>query len=251
MPSKRATKSRPPRCRRPGLRKAEESRSDEVTTGRKPARTRRGRPGDGADRAGVLVAVVGAEGRGKEMLVAIARRRFECDASLEFPARVTTRPMGGASGDVAVSRRAFRDLAAGGAFCCHWETAGQSYGLDVGVVRSLEAGRTVIVVVSRDAVDGLRSAWPDVRVVEVKAGPDAVSASWRSRATVGGEMEVSHQGDVAAAVTRFHDIIRRMRLERLTEARPLAVGDGGHPALAGLTRRAGGTAELRSGRQRA
>lgn len=204
--------------------------------------------GASAKASGVLLVVVGAEGRGKEMLVAIARRRFEADASLEFPARVTTRGFGAASGDLPVSRREFRDLAEAGAFICQWETGGQSFGLGVAARRSLEEGRTVVVVAGREAVERLRGVWADVRVVEVKAGPDTILGP---RGNAGGGLSVHHQGDVAAAVRRFHEIIVGMRLERLAEGPPVA-GKGLRAAmLKGVAAARPGTSGLRGLRHRA
>ncbi len=162
---------------------------------------------------GVLVVVVGPEGRGKEMLLTIARRRFGSDASLAFPGRITTRPAAMVDADTSVSRREFRDMVLQGAFLCHWETGGQSFGLPNTARACLDAGRTVVLVAERESVNRFREKWSDVRVVEVKAGPDTICCT-PGRA-VQGLLTVHHQGDVADAVRRFHDVLMAMRVERL------------------------------------
>lgn len=220
-------------------------RTSQKSDGRLRDRADHGNRGASSVPQGVLVVVVGAEGRGKEMLVAIARRRFESDASLEFPARVTTRGLGSECGDRPVSRREFRDLAAAGAFLCQWETGGQSFGLGTEALRSLEQGRTVVVVAGREAVERLRTAWSDVRIIEVKAGPDTIHGS---RSDAG--LAVHHQGDVAAAVRRFHEIIVGMRLERLAAA-PAAQSGNRSALLQRLAVPATATSGLRSLRHRA
>ncbi|MEQ1714174.1 MAG: hypothetical protein ABL908_22630, partial [Hyphomicrobium sp.] len=139
---------------------------------------------------GVLVVIVGAEGRGKEMLVAIARRRFEADASLEFPARLTTRSQSQANGDTVVTRRALRDMVEAGTLMCRWETDGQEFGLGIAARRSLGEGRTVVVVAGREAVEQLRGVWDDVRVVEVTAGADSVRSALGKRARAGHETTI-------------------------------------------------------------
>lgn len=172
---------------------------------------------------GILVVLVGAEGRGKDMLVSIARRRFVGDEGLAFPARLTTRTQAETSGDVVVSRRALRDMAAAGELLCAWQTEGQAFGLGAAARRALEDGRTVVVVAGRDAVAPLRAVWDDVRVIEVMAGPDAIRPAL-GRGPLGrgeaGAVALRHPGDVAAAVRRFHEIIAAMRPVR--PVRPVA-----------------------------
>lgn len=181
-------------------------------------RPHRGAKPNATSQHGVLVVVVGPEGRGKEMLIGIARRRFSADASLAFPGRVTTRAMGCVEADTSVSRRAFRDMTLDGAFLCHWETGGQSFGLPNAARTCLEAGRTVVVVAERESVERFRGEWGDVRVVEVKAGPDTIRCGpGRDSA---GMLTVHHQGDVAEAVRRFHGLLTAMRVERLATGAP-------------------------------
>lgn len=203
--------------------------------GRGTAPPRRGARA-GAAGNGVLVVIAGAEGRGKEMLVAIARRRFEADASLDFPARLTTRSQSEANGDTVVNRRVLRDMAAAGELLCRWETDGHAFGLGMSIRRSLEAGRTVVVVAGLEAAAELRRVWPDVRVIEVTAGADSARpklgklalgrfapgrpAAERDGAARGATLALHHDGDVASAVRSFHEMISRLRIERLGEAAP-------------------------------
>jgi phosphonate metabolism protein PhnN/1,5-bisphosphokinase (PRPP-forming) len=167
---------------------------------------------------GFLVVLIGEEGRGKEMLVAIAQRRFGADASLVFPPRVSTRSSSADIGDELVSRRAFREMAEAGAFVVHWETGGHAYGLGAEALGALERGLTVVVIAGREAAADFAKVWPDVRVIEVRSGPDTVLSARRA----GGcsVLSVNHPSDLATAVRSFHELISTMRLERLADAAP-------------------------------
>jgi len=181
--------------------------------------------------AGLLVLLVGPEGRGKDMLINAARRRFAADASMAFPLRVMTRPAGPNEEHVAVNRRTFRDMSSSGGFLAAWELGGHNVALPRSVVTSLAAGRMVVVAASDAAVAQAREAGIEVRVVEVTSGPDA--ASLRIRGGVAERPEVGsaalsdrhvihHSGDLAEAVRRFHALLHALRIEQLHDERPSA-----------------------------
>lgn len=237
----------PSKARPVAVRKVASAPADVIEPASGVARRARRKPPAGA---GVLVVVAGAEGRGKEMLIAIARRRFEADASLDFPARLTTRSQSNANGDIVVSRRVLREMAEAGELMCRWETEGQAFALGIAARRSLEDGRTVVVVAGRDAVAQLRGVWDDVRVVEVTSGADSVRNALGKRARTAHDaprreavVALHHPGDVAAAVRGFHEIIARMRLERLGAAAP----NGRAISTGAVVKRFAGGASARKG----
>lgn len=193
---------------------------------------RRRRAAGGSAAQGLLVVLVGPDGRGKEMIVNASRRRFATDASLEFPLPVITRAPEPGQEHVGVSRRDFRDIDAQGGFFASWEANGRHVGLPKSVLASLALGRIVVVAASEDAVQRAREAGAQLKVVEVTSGPDAASA-WMRRATarlagrrVASDPEsgkdsavhriaMHHSGDLADAVRRFHGLLHSLRIERL------------------------------------
>lgn len=118
--------------------------------------------------------LVGAEGRGKDMLISIARRRFAASAVHVFPPRLRTRPTGFDCGDVVVSRRDLRRLGCEGRLIATWRVGDAEFGLPYDSLRALEAGAVVTIAVSAEAIEALEAAWSDVCVIEVKSGPDSV-----------------------------------------------------------------------------
>lgn len=200
---------------------------------------RRRASGGSSGAAGLLVVLVGPDGRGKEMIVNASRRRFATDASLEFPLPVVTRAPGPNQEHVGVSRRDFRDIDAKGGFFASWQANGLNVGLPKSVLASLALGRIVVVAASEDAVECARQAGAKLKVVEVTSGPDAARA-WMRRAAhrmekgrlVGnGEagktvdasrIAIHHSGDLADAVRRFHGLLHDLRIERLQS--PVSAG---------------------------
>lgn len=169
---------------------------------------------------GRLILLVGPEGRGKDMMVAAARRRFAADASFAFPPRVITRAQGPNDTHVAVTRRAFQAMQRERAFLVTWQAGDVGFGIPVQVADELAAGRTVVVAATHDAVAPSRDACRDVRVVEVLSGPDLTRARLAGIARSRGQQQsaavcIEHPGDIAAAVRRFHDLLLGERATRL------------------------------------
>ncbi len=100
---------------------------------------------------GLLVLLAGAEARGKDMLIATARRRYASDGRIEFPARLATKASAHDGELIDVSRRVFRSIEDSRGFCVAWQHAGARHGLTAGALAALEAGRIVVLAVPHDA----------------------------------------------------------------------------------------------------
>lgn len=172
---------------------------------------------------GLLVLLVGPEARGKDVLIAAARRRFAHDPHVAFPLRAITRPSGAMDQHVSLSHSAFRDIEAAGGFLASWQAAGQSYALPASVHEQLDAGHTIVVAAAPEAVGLLHAAWDRVHVIELLAGPDpfrprSARGSCSGGSHAGGladapaalrplHRRIHHQGDLAFAVRRFLDAL--------------------------------------------
>ena len=137
----------------------------------KPARPRPGR----------LVLVVGPSGAGKDTLIAAAKRKFRDDPTIVFPRRVITRPEGIGEDHVSVSRREFARLEQEGAFVLSWQAHGLHYGVPCEALEDLQAGRIVVVNVSRDIASEACARWPLTHIVQVMVALDALKARLEAR----------------------------------------------------------------------
>jgi ribose 1,5-bisphosphokinase PhnN len=155
-------------------------------------------------RAGLLVLLSGAEARGKDVLIASARRRYADDPRLEFPARLQTRPSALDSEHIGVPRRVFRDIERNRGFAVSWQHADADHGLTAGALAALDAGRIVVIAVPPAAVDRFRALWPNVEVIPLASEVDAARPS-ANRCP--GTTSVRNPGDIAEAVRRFNRVL--------------------------------------------
>src|SRR5215813_4752398 len=117
---------------------------------------------------GRLVLVVGPSGAGKDTLLGLAKIACAGDRDIVFPRRVVTR-------EASLSEDAFREALACGQFAIHWEAHGHCYALSRAISEDIRAGRTVVVNVSRSAIDELRRKYANVVVVLVTAPPQVLA----------------------------------------------------------------------------
>ena len=129
---------------------------------------------------GRLVLVVGPSGAGKDTLIAGARAACRDDATVVFPRRVVTRPASNFEDNDFVSKSAFEQAAAKGAFAFWWSAHGHDYGIPLAIDFDIESGRTVVCNVSRTMVDVVRK-----RYAHVMTDP-CDGAKGRSRRAPGG-----------------------------------------------------------------
>ena len=125
---------------------------------------------------GVLIAVVGPSGAGKDTLIAAARTALAGDQSFAFPERIVTRAVDPAlEVHESVSDEDFDRREARGEFAIAWRSHGNAYGLPKSVAADVERGLGVVVNVSRAVVGALRQRFARVAVIHVSARPQILA----------------------------------------------------------------------------
>jgi ribose 1,5-bisphosphokinase len=165
---------------------------------------------------GLLVLLAGAEARGKDLLIAQARRRYAGDPRLEFPARLQTRQSAHDSEHIGVPRRVFRDIERAQGFAVSWQHADADHGLTAGALEALDAGRIVVIAVPPAAIDRFRAIWPNVEVIPLASDVDAARPG--SQRTPHAS-SVRHSGDIADAVRRFNRVLDTLAARQFSTAR--------------------------------
>tara|TARA_B100000519_G_C14243042_1_gene438333 strand:- start:1084 stop:1689 length:606 start_codon:yes stop_codon:yes gene_type:complete len=126
---------------------------------------------------GLLVLVVGPSGVGKDTLLDAARERLAQDKQFCFPRRCITRPAG-TVGEIHIPVRPedFGQMARQGAFLLSWKAHDLGYGIPRHVLEEVEAGKTVIVNVSRSVIEDACElvGRKNVRVVNIRASAAAL-----------------------------------------------------------------------------
>lgn len=134
-------------------------------------------------RNGVLVAVVGPSGAGKDTIIAHARCALAGEPHVEFVRRVITRPCDGTTEDHdSMDEASFAKALALDAFPIAWQAHGLSYGLPASVDRAVDNGQVAVANVSRGVLDALRERYVNVAVVEITASPEILAARLAERA---------------------------------------------------------------------
>ncbi|MBO6807985.1 phosphonate metabolism protein/1,5-bisphosphokinase (PRPP-forming) PhnN [Thalassospira sp.] len=133
---------------------------------------------------GLLVLVVGPSGVGKDTLLDAARERLAQDKQFCFPRRCITRPAG-TVGEIHIPVRPedFGQMARQGAFLLSWKAHDLGYGIPRHVLEEVEAGKTVIVNVSRSVIDDACElvGQKNVRVVNIRASAAALRKRLEAR----------------------------------------------------------------------
>jgi ribose 1,5-bisphosphokinase len=133
-------------------------------------------------RTGILIAVVGPSGVGKDSLIAAARAALADAPSVRFARRMITRPADEAGENhMPVSSGDFDKLEKAGAFAVSWEAHGLKYGVPASVLDDLNASRIVVVNGSRSALDRFQAVFPRLVVVNVTARPDVLAMRLAAR----------------------------------------------------------------------
>lgn len=133
---------------------------------------------------GLLILVVGPSGVGKDTLLDAARERLAQDKRFCFPRRCITRPAG-AVGEIHIPVRPddFGQMARQGAFLLSWKAHDLGYGIPRHVLDEIEAGKTVIVNVSRSVIDDAYAlvGKKNVRVIGIRASNEVLRKRLEAR----------------------------------------------------------------------
>ena len=123
--------------------------------------------GKSLEQSGVLIAVVGPSGVGKDSLLSGAQEGLP---QVHFMRRTITRPAdAGGERHLAVTLEEFRALQERRKFLFHWEAHGLYYGIPIDVENLVLNGHAVVFNGSRRALAQQRNAWPSLRVIWVTA----------------------------------------------------------------------------------
>jgi len=132
---------------------------------------------------GLVVAVVGPSGAGKDSVMNHARKRLgDLGKDVVFIRRVITRlPDGTTEVHDSVDEATFQRMVVEGAFAAHWNANGLCYGLPVSMDRIVEGGGVAVANVSRAAVTQLVSRYANVLPVVITAPADVLAKRLHSR----------------------------------------------------------------------
>jgi ribose 1,5-bisphosphokinase len=125
---------------------------------------------------GVLVAVVGPSGVGKDTLLGHAKAALAGEDGFVFVRRLVTRGENAFEDHDTLDEAAFAHGVETGQFAVCWRAHGLGYALPIDTLDAVEGGAVVICNFSRGAIDAARERFPQVRVVAISA-PDAVLAA--------------------------------------------------------------------------
>ena len=129
--------------------------------------------------AGRLIAVVGPSGMCKDSIMTAMAAR---DPGLQLVRRVITRApeLGGEDYD-SVTVPTFRKVAADGAFCVHWRAHDLHYGIPMQILSDVRDGGCVLANFSRKALRRAAEVFPTVKVLNITATPNVISARLMAR----------------------------------------------------------------------
>jgi len=181
---------------------------------------------------GVVVAVVGPSGAGKDSVMNHARERLgELAKDVSFVRRVITRLPDGATEDHdSVDEATFLRLVVEGAFASHWFANGLHYGLPASMDGSIRTGNVAVANVSRAAIAQLRERYAYVLPIVITAPAEILAGRLRNRGREGaeaiaerlkraearelaveGEVTIVNDGTLAEASEKFVAALRKAR----------------------------------------
>ncbi|WEK48736.1 MAG: phosphonate metabolism protein/1,5-bisphosphokinase (PRPP-forming) PhnN [Candidatus Kaistia colombiensis] len=128
------------------------------------------------DGVGVLVAVVGPSGVGKDTLIGHAKAQLAAEEGFVFVRRLVTRGENAFEDHDTLDEATFSRGVEVGQFAVSWRAHGLGYALPIDTQDAVARGAVVICNFSRGAIGAARQRFPAVRVVAVSA-PDAVLAA--------------------------------------------------------------------------
>lgn len=160
-------------------------------------------------RSGLLIAVVGPSGAGKDTLVARLKTLLP-PAHFAFPTRIISRPADGNEASAYLAADEFPLARGRGDFLIDWEAHGLCYAIPASVRRELEQGRHVIVNLSRSVPQLLRLKGLPVLVVHVTARADMLEQRLRAR---GRELDADQQSRLLRGEALDREVEADIRIE--------------------------------------
>lgn len=128
---------------------------------------------------GLLVAVVGPSGVGKDTVMAAIAAAWP---EIALVRRVITRaPELGGEEFSAVSATAFDEMEAAGEFCLSWRAHGLAYGIPSEVRDAVMGGRVMLVNLSRKVLSDAAAAFPEFLVLSLTARRETLAARLAAR----------------------------------------------------------------------
>ncbi|WP_279479795.1 phosphonate metabolism protein/1,5-bisphosphokinase (PRPP-forming) PhnN [Aureimonas sp. SK2] len=130
---------------------------------------------EGGRGAGLLVAVVGPSGAGKDTLIRLAFRDLAGHPRIRLARRVITRACDGGSEDHdSLDPDGFAAAEAAGAFCLTWRAHGLAYALPRSVEDGVRGGAVVVANLSRRSLGEANARFGGIAVVEITAPRDVL-----------------------------------------------------------------------------
>jgi ribose 1,5-bisphosphokinase len=129
---------------------------------------------DSAPSPGILVAVIGPSGAGKDSVIAAARSRLQDMPQISFVRRLITRPADPSEPYESVSPADFHRMQSNGGFALSWHANGLGYALPLSIEQDLARGHVMVANLSREAVPQARGRFPSMVVVHITASVDTL-----------------------------------------------------------------------------
>lgn len=131
---------------------------------------------------GLLIAVVGPSGAGKDTLISMIARHVQGRKDVHIVRRVITRPAeAGGEDHIPATETEFEAMRVAGAFACGWRAHGLSYGIPKEALTLVMRGHLVIANGSRSALPLFKSAFPRLKVLNVAARPEVLAERLAAR----------------------------------------------------------------------
>ncbi|KAF0117263.1 MAG: phnN [Hyphomonadaceae bacterium] len=126
---------------------------------------------------GTLFLIVGPSGVGKDTLIDGAKAALKDEKNFVFPTRYITRSIdAGGENHFPINQEEFEAKKNAGAFALSWEAHGLQYGISSEIIDEIKNGNTIVVNVSRSAIDEARANFPKVRIINISAPQDLLRA---------------------------------------------------------------------------